>query len=66
MRTGQARDSWSGKHHVRVTLLCFLPQLSEPCGGAHSRAALLQLRCSQCQQHQADVAGLVQSQDPGL
>lgn len=56
----QARSSWGSRHHMRYPL-CFLPQLSKPCSTACSCAALLQLWCPQCQQHQADVARLVQS-----
>lgn len=65
MSLGQGQAGWGGKRHMDNTL-CLLLQLAKPCGGAHHRAALLQLRRAQCQQYQADVAGLVQSQDPGL
>lgn len=66
MRLGHGQAGWGGEHHVD-NILCLLPQLAKPCGGTHHRcAALLQLWCAQRQQHQADVAGLVQSKDPGL
>lgn len=64
MRLGRGQAGWGSKHRLDNTP-CLLPQLAKPRGSTQRRAALLQL-CDQCQQHQADVAGLVQSQDSRL
>lgn len=64
MRLGRGQARGRSEHRLDDTP-CLLPQLAKPRASTQRRTALLQL-CDQCQQHQADVAGLVQSQDPRL